>query len=87
MKNKAIDNLVIAINFLWKALFYFKHKYKIEFGCQFQDRYAERNGYPVEDSSQDVQLLSGSEVNGVTTIKFTRKHNTCDDKDMVVGVR
>ena len=53
----------------------------------FQDRYAERNGYPVEDPSQDVQLLSGSEVNGVTTIKFTRKHNTCDDKDMVVGVR
>ena len=59
----------------------------LSFTLQFQDRYAERNGYPVEDTSQDVQLLSGSEVNGVTTIKFTRKHNTCDDKDMVVGVR
>ena len=59
----------------------------LRFTLQFQDRYAERNGYPVEDPSQDVQLLSGSEVNGVTTIKFTRKHNTCDDKDMVVGVR
>ena len=34
-----------------------------------------------------MQLLSGSEVNGTTTTKFTRRHNTCGDKDMIVGVR
>ena len=44
------------------------------------------NGYPRVDKSQDVHLISASEADGVTTIKFTRKHNTCDDKDMVVGV-
>ena len=52
-----------------------------------QDRYSSGNEFPAEDDSQDVHLISGSEVNGETTIKFTRKHNTCDDKDMVVGVR
>ncbi|XP_067933220.1 DBH-like monooxygenase protein 1 homolog [Watersipora subatra] len=50
-----------------------------------QDRYSEKNGFPTMDISQDVELLSGSEVNGVTTVKFTRKHNTCDDRDMVIG--
>ena len=51
-----------------------------------QDRYAEKNGYPRVDKSQDVHLISASEADGVTTIKFTRKHNTCDDKDMVIQV-
>jgi len=50
-----------------------------------QDRHSERNGYPSVDKSQDVHLISGSESDGVTTIKFTRKHNTCDDEDMVIG--
>jgi len=39
------------------------------------------------DASQDVTLISGSEANGQTKISFKRKHNTCDDKDMVIGVR
>ena len=51
-----------------------------------QDRHAKRNGYPSVDKSQDVHLISGSESDGITTIKFTRKHNTCDDEDMVIGV-
>lgn len=35
---------------------------------------------PVVDSSQDYELLAGSENATHTTLRFKRKLNTCDDK-------
>jgi hypothetical protein len=41
---------------------------------------------PVVDSSQDWHLLSGMENNFGTVLKFTRKLDTCDDKDTIITV-
>ena len=49
--------------------------------------YATSNGAPVKDVSQDVTLISSTESNGITTISFKRKLNTCDkEKDYVITV-
>ncbi|KAG4070170.1 hypothetical protein HA402_003860 [Bradysia odoriphaga] len=45
----------------------------------FDDYYAPANGLPKRDDSQDWELLSSSESNGRTQLKFSRKLNTCDD--------
>jgi len=52
----------------------------------FQDMHATGNQLPLVDSSQDVSLVSASEVNGVTSVTFKRKINTCDDEDAVIMV-
>ena len=38
---------------------------------------------PVVDTSQDYELLSGSENSTHTILRFRRKLNTCDDKSDV----
>ena len=49
--------------------------------------YATANGAPAKDMSQDVKLLSATESNGVTIVRFKRKLNTCDkEKDNVITV-
>ena len=49
--------------------------------------YATANGAPVQDISQDVKLLSATELNGITTVSIRRKLNTCDSKqDNVITV-
>ncbi|EDV25402.1 uncharacterized protein TRIADDRAFT_55461 [Trichoplax adhaerens] len=47
-----------------------------------QDRYATGRTLPELDSSQDYKLVSGSESNGTTAIKFWRKFDTGDTKDL-----
>ncbi|RDD36647.1 DBH-like monooxygenase protein 1-like protein [Trichoplax sp. H2] len=49
-----------------------------------QDRFAESRSLPVLDSSQDYYIISGYERNGTTTIKFWRKFNTGDPKDLLL---
>ena len=34
--------------------------------------------------TKDLTLISGSQVNGVTTIVFSRALDTCDDDDMAI---
>jgi len=41
----------------------------------------------VADKSQDVELISGSEADGITKIRFYRKLVTCDDEDRNIDVR
>jgi len=49
--------------------------------------YAEGNTSPIKDHIQDYELISGREEEGVTTIRFKRKWNTCDEvHDMNIGV-
>lgn len=49
--------------------------------------HATRNGKPIEDSKQNVELISGYEKDGQTSVTFKRKHVTCDgDHDMIIGV-
>jgi len=40
----------------------------------------------VADKSQDVELISGSEADGITKIRFYRKLVTCDDEDWKINV-
>ncbi|RDD43175.1 DBH-like monooxygenase protein 1-like protein [Trichoplax sp. H2] len=47
-----------------------------------QDRFAESHSTPTLDASQDYTLISGEESNGITTLKFKRKYNTADNKDL-----
>ncbi|EDV25401.1 uncharacterized protein TRIADDRAFT_55460 [Trichoplax adhaerens] len=47
-----------------------------------QDRYAIGRTLPELDSTQDYKLISGSESNGITTLKFWRKFDTGDSKDL-----
>ncbi|CAH3166161.1 unnamed protein product [Porites evermanni] len=47
----------------------------------FSDRYASSYSTPESDSSQDYKLISLTETDGKTTMKFERKFDTCDDKD------
>ena len=49
--------------------------------------HATTNGAPTKDKSQDVELLSATELDGTTTIKFRRKLNTCDkEQDRLITV-
>lgn len=40
---------------------------------------------PYLDAEQNYHLVSGHERNGYTTIRFMRKWDTCDERDMVLG--
>lgn len=51
-----------------------------------QDFYGLENATPLLDPHQDYILISGSERNGLTTITFKRRWDTCDDNDMVLQV-
>ncbi|KAK3701369.1 hypothetical protein QZH41_008747 [Actinostola sp. cb2023] len=46
-----------------------------------KDRYAEQQALPPIDEKQDYKLTDAYEKNGETVLKFTRKYDTCDDKD------
>ena len=49
--------------------------------------HATANGAPTKDTLQDVELLSATEFNGITTIKFRRKLDTCDEEqDRIITV-
>ena len=49
--------------------------------------YTTDSGAPVEDKSQDVELISGKKENGISTVVFKRKLNTCDkENDRVIKV-
>ena len=51
----------------------------------FKDMYGTSNSAPSEDSSNDVELISGSETDRRTSVTFKRKINTCDaDHDRVL---
>jgi hypothetical protein len=43
-----------------------------------KDTFTSDFSMPIIDKSQDLQLISGAELNGYTIIKFKRKLNTCD---------
>lgn len=47
----------------------------------FKDRHADGHVMPKEDSQQDYKLISLTEDNGKTTMKFKRKFDTCDPQD------
>ena len=51
-----------------------------------QDSHALSQSLPVADKSQDVELISGSEADGITKIRFYRKLVTCDDEDRRIDV-
>jgi len=44
-----------------------------------EDMHATANGLPSTDGSNDLELISSSEADGITTISFKRKIVTCDD--------
>ena len=49
--------------------------------------HATQNGRPFKDDSQNVELLSATESDGTTTIKFQRKLDTCDnEQDNIIMV-
>merc|ERR1719229_17329 len=43
-----------------------------------QDRYTESRSYPLYDIQQDLTLISGEEINGITRIRFMRPKISCD---------
>ncbi|XP_031571436.1 DBH-like monooxygenase protein 1 isoform X2 [Actinia tenebrosa] len=45
------------------------------------DRHGEGYSLPPLDDSQDYKLISGTEKDGKTTMKFSRKFDTCDNQD------
>ncbi|XP_015758353.1 PREDICTED: DBH-like monooxygenase protein 1 isoform X1 [Acropora digitifera] len=47
----------------------------------FQDRHADGHMMPEIDSQQDYELISLTEENGKTVMKFKRKFDTCDADD------
>ncbi|KAL9960045.1 hypothetical protein ACROYT_G033442 [Oculina patagonica] len=47
----------------------------------FKDRHADGRMMPEIDSQQDYELISLTEKNGKTTMKFKRKFDTCDPQD------
>ncbi|KAI8520192.1 hypothetical protein Bbelb_034490 [Branchiostoma belcheri] len=49
------------------------------------DRYADGNAQPIEDESQDWELVSGYENGTHTVLRFNRKLTTCDTKDRVIN--
>lgn len=48
---------------------------------------SDSNALPKRDESEDVKLIEAIESNGKTTVSFSRKRNTCDDRDNVFTVR
>ncbi|XP_040570289.1 DBH-like monooxygenase protein 1 isoform X3 [Lepeophtheirus salmonis] len=54
---------------------------------RFSDRWAEGNSAPIMDMSQDYVLMSGSENDTHTVIRFSRPWDTCDSvEDIQLGV-
>nr|XP_015802787.2 DBH-like monooxygenase protein 2 homolog [Nothobranchius furzeri] len=53
-------------------------------GSYFQDCYATGNARPVADDKQSYALLSMTEQDGQTRMKFQRPMDTCDDKDLLI---
>ncbi|KAK3703833.1 hypothetical protein QZH41_012443 [Actinostola sp. cb2023] len=51
-----------------------------------QDRYADAKALPSVDKKQDYKLLEAYEKNGETVLKFTRKYDTCDERDRKIEV-
>ena len=47
----------------------------------FQDLYSTGKGHPPLDSKQDFTFINASEINGKTTLEFSRKRQTGDAKD------
>lgn len=59
----------------------------LSFPFTFQDSHGiETNGPPLEDVSQDVHALSGSQNETHTTVTFRRKWQTCDPQDRQLTV-
>ena len=54
--------------------------------CIPKDRFAEFRATPAIDTQQDWELTGAEEENGYTTLQFTRKLVTCDDRDMDIMV-
>ena len=48
------------------------------------DRHAVRPGTPIVDDVQNVELISISETNGVTTMHFRRQLAACDKDDLAI---
>ncbi|XP_067274799.1 DBH-like monooxygenase protein 2 homolog [Pseudorasbora parva] len=53
-------------------------------GSYFTDRHAVGNSIPVVDQQQNYKLLSLSESDGKTVLKFQRSIKSCDDKDLPI---
>jgi len=51
-----------------------------------QDRNAEGNSIPVVDQQQNYKLLSLTESDGRTVMKFQRSIESCDEKDLPITV-
>ncbi|XP_019644850.1 PREDICTED: DBH-like monooxygenase protein 1 [Branchiostoma belcheri] len=49
------------------------------------DRYAEAQGQPPVDESQDWELVSGNENGTHTVLRFNRRLTTCDVRDRVIN--
>ena len=47
---------------------------------------ASANGLPSADANNDLELISSSEADGITTISFKRKIATCDKDDNSITV-
>ena len=41
---------------------------------------------PIGDSLQNVEVISGSEINGITTVIMSRKLNTGDIQDFIIPI-
>jgi len=52
-----------------------------------QDRHATGKTTPLLDYTQDIELVDGREINGVTSITFRRQLTNCDinDRDIIVS--
>ncbi|XP_065112368.1 DBH-like monooxygenase protein 2 homolog [Paramisgurnus dabryanus] len=53
-------------------------------GSYFSDRHAVGNSMPVVDQQQNYKLLSLSEFDGKTVMKFQRSMETCDEDDLPI---
>ena len=51
-----------------------------------QDRYADAESLPPIDPQQDWNLIRGENENGFTTLEFSRKWVTCDERDRDIEV-
>lgn len=54
--------------------------------AHLKDFHAEGNEKPIQDKSQDYELLSAFENENGTLIRFRRKWETCDEHDMAIVV-
>lgn len=54
--------------------------------CFFKDRKADGNFMPAVDEQQDSKILSLTEKNGQTVIKFQRAIKACDENDLSIAV-